>query len=57
MSTRTNLKINITPQFSLLSEDQKKTIYNGVLKTLENTGANVHHEEARELFKKHGCRY
>lgn len=47
--------MNITPRFSILSEDQKKTIYNGVLKTLEGTGADVHHEGARKLFKKHGC--
>lgn len=56
MSTRTNFTIQQSPQFSLLSEDQKEKIYNGMIRTLQYTGADVHHEEARELFKKHGCK-
>lgn len=54
--TRANLKVNTTPRFSVLSEDQKESIYNGVLRTLQYTGVNVHDEEAREVFKKHGCK-
>jgi trimethylamine--corrinoid protein Co-methyltransferase len=54
--TRTNYTVNCTPRFQLLSEDQKETIFNGMIKTLNDTGANVHHEEARALLKKHGCR-
>ncbi|MFW6413726.1 MAG: trimethylamine methyltransferase family protein [Verrucomicrobiota bacterium] len=56
MSTQTNLKVNITPQFSMLSEDQKEAIYHGVIRTLMTTGANVNHEYARELLKKNGCK-
>lgn len=53
--TRVNLTLNNTLRYSMLSEDQKETIFNGMLKTLHDTGANVHHEEARELLKRHGC--
>jgi trimethylamine--corrinoid protein Co-methyltransferase len=43
------------PQLSILSEDQKEILFNGVLETLQRTGADIHHEGARELLKKHGC--
>lgn len=56
MSVRSNMSINRSPRFSFLSEDQKETIFHGMLKVLQDTGANVHHEEAREIFKKHGCK-
>ncbi|MFO8011374.1 MAG: trimethylamine methyltransferase family protein [Dehalococcoidia bacterium] len=56
MNTRTNSVVNRTPRFSFLSEDQKETIFHGILKVLNDTGADVHHEQARELLKKHGCR-
>ena len=55
-STRTNFTAQQSPQFSILSEDQKERIYNGMLRTLQYTGANVHHEGARKLFKKNGCK-
>ncbi len=54
-SERTNYIVNRSPWFSFLSEDQKQTIYHAMLKVLQDTGANVHHEGAREIFKKHGC--
>ncbi len=54
--TRTNLRSNMTPRFSLLSEDQKESIYHGMLRTLQYTGVNVHDEEARELLTKHGAK-
>jgi trimethylamine--corrinoid protein Co-methyltransferase len=54
--TRTNLTIQQSPQFSILSEDQKQRIFNGMMRTLQYTGANVHHEGAKELFKKNGCK-
>ncbi len=56
MSTRTNLRVHRSPRFSFLSEDQKETIFHGMLKVLRDTGANVHHEAARDLLKKHGCK-
>ena len=54
-STRMNLTENRSPSFEMLSEDQKEAIYNGMIKTLNTTGANVHHEGARELLYSHGC--
>lgn len=56
MSTKTNYKIQQTPFFSVLSDDQKEKIINGMYRTLQYTGANVHHEGAREIFKKAGCK-
>ncbi|MCF8217764.1 MAG: trimethylamine methyltransferase family protein [Bacteroidales bacterium] len=56
MSTRTNYSIQETPHFQILSENQKERIYNGMVRTLQYTGANVHHEGARELFAKAGCK-
>jgi len=56
MIQRTNYTVQQSPHFEVLSEDQKERIYNGMLRTLQYTGANVHHEGARELFKKAGCK-
>ncbi len=55
-TTRANQSENKTPRFSLLSKDQKEEIYLGVVKTLADTGADVHNEEARDVLKKHGCK-
>ncbi|MFP4475256.1 MAG: trimethylamine methyltransferase family protein [Desulfatibacillaceae bacterium] len=54
-STRTNLSEYSSPRFELMSEDQKEDIYHGIIRTLRTTGAQVHHEKAREIFKKAGC--
>lgn len=56
MITRTNYTIQQSPHFEILSENQKERIYNGMMRTLQYTGANVHHEKARELFSKAGCK-
>ncbi|MFO8054521.1 MAG: trimethylamine methyltransferase family protein [Bacteroidales bacterium] len=55
MSTRTNNTVQQSPFFEILSDDQKERIYHGMLRTLQYTGANVHHEQARALFKEAGC--
>jgi trimethylamine--corrinoid protein Co-methyltransferase len=55
MSTRTNQTVNQTAQFSILSQDQKQRIFEGMIETLRNTGVHLHHEEARELLKEHGA--
>jgi trimethylamine--corrinoid protein Co-methyltransferase len=55
MSALTNQKVNQTARFSILSEDQKKRIFEGMIETLRNTGVHLHHEEARDLLKKHGA--
>ena len=56
MISRTNYTIQQSPHFEILSENQKERIYNGMMRTLQYTGAHVHHEGARELFKKAGCK-
>src|SRR6056297_3491674 len=56
INNRTNYTIQESPHFEILSEDQKERIFNGMMRTLQYTGANVHHEGARELFKKAGCK-
>ncbi len=53
--TRVNLSESRTPRFEVLSPDQKETIYRGMIRTLNYTGADVHHEGARELLYSHGC--
>lgn len=55
-STRTNYTVNTTPQFQILSEDQKQAIFNGMIETLWRTGVNLHHDGARDLLKEHGAR-
>ncbi|HBW35246.1 MAG TPA: trimethylamine methyltransferase, partial [Desulfosporosinus sp.] len=52
---RANYQVNTTPQFKVLSDDQCEIILNGALEVLERTGAEVHSEEALEVFKKGGC--
>ncbi len=56
MTFRTNYTVNKTTRFRLLSEDQKARIFRGVIKTLNDTGANVHHEEVRDILGKNGCK-
>lgn len=56
MSSRTNYTIQQSPQFQILSENQKERIFNGMMRTLQYTGANVHHEGARKLFEQAGCK-
>ena len=55
MSTQINQTVNQTAQFRILSEDQKKRIFEGMIETLRNTGVHLHHEEARKLLKKNGA--
>ncbi len=55
MGTRTNLREEQYVQFSFLSEGQKSLMYSEVLEVLQYTGANIHHEQAREMLRKKGC--
>jgi len=48
---RTNYQINSGVRFEMLSKDQLEALFNGVLHTLEYTGLDVHHEEARDILK------
>lgn len=52
---RANYQVNATPQLKMLSDDQCENILNGALEVLERTGAEIHSEEALEIFKKGGC--
>jgi len=42
-------------QFAYLSEKKKSLIYSEVLEILQHTGAEIHHQGARELLQKKGC--
>ena len=53
---RPDYTVHRTPSFKVLSEDQLHEIHLAVLEVLERTGIEVHHEEARELLAKAGCR-
>ncbi|MCP4690689.1 MAG: trimethylamine methyltransferase [Desulfobacterales bacterium] len=55
MSARINQTVNQTAIFSVLSEDQKRRIFEGMIETLRNTGVDLHHDEARDLLKKNGA--
>jgi len=52
---RMNQTVYRTPLFRVLSDDQIERIYYAALDVLEDTGCLVHHDEARELLKKHGA--
>ena len=52
---RANYQVNSTPQLKVLSDDQCERVLNGALEVLERTGAEIHSEEALEVFRKGGC--
>ncbi|MDO0824094.1 trimethylamine methyltransferase family protein [Desulfosporosinus nitroreducens] len=52
---RANYQVNATPQLKMLSDDQCENVLNGALEVLERTGAEIHSEEALEVFRKGGC--
>jgi len=52
---RANYQVNATPQLKMLSDDQCESVLNGALEVLERTGAEIHSEEALEIFRKGGC--
>src|SRR5512136_2584897 len=52
---RTNYRINSGVRFSMFSQDQLEEMYWGVLHTLEYTGLEVHHEQARDILKRAGA--
>jgi len=53
--SRARYTVNKTAKFRLLSEGQRTQIYSAALEILEKTGAKVHSEKARDIFKKGGC--
>lgn len=52
---RTNYRVNSGVRFRMLSKDQLRELYWGVLHVLEYTGLEVHHDEARDVLKKAGA--
>src|SRR6056297_460678 len=46
-----NQKINKSTKFRVLSEEQIEQIFFAALEVLEETGGNIYHDEAIELFK------
>ncbi|MCF8217763.1 MAG: trimethylamine methyltransferase family protein [Bacteroidales bacterium] len=46
-----NQKINKSTQFKVLSEDQIEQIFYSALRVLEQTGGQIFHDEALELFR------
>src|SRR5512136_419646 len=44
-----------SPQFTLLSETQKRDIHSAALEVLRRTGVRFHHKEALEMLKKAGA--
>ncbi|MFP4136115.1 MAG: trimethylamine methyltransferase family protein [Candidatus Acetothermia bacterium] len=53
---QTNKLVNKTPQFNILSEDDKEELFHASLEILQNTGMRVDHEEARSIFADAGAR-
>lgn len=52
---RTNYRVNSGVRFRMLSKDQLRELYWGVLHVLEYTGLEVHHDEARDVLNKAGA--
>jgi len=52
---RVNQKLNRTPYFEILSEDQVYAIHSATLEILDRTGMNVHNEEALKIFGEGGA--
>jgi trimethylamine:corrinoid methyltransferase-like protein len=50
-----NQRINMTPQFRVLSENQIEQIYFAALEVLDTAGSTIFHEEAVELFRNGGA--
>lgn len=52
---KSNRKAFTTPQFSLLSDEQKEDLHLATLEVLKRTGVRVFNEEALDLLRKAGC--
>ncbi len=50
-----NFKVCVTPQFEVLTQDQRQQIYFGALEILARTGAQIHDERTLELLQQNGC--
>jgi trimethylamine---corrinoid protein Co-methyltransferase len=52
---RARYKVNQSPVFQMLSEDQRSEIYQAALEILQRTGAKIYDEESRQILEKAGC--
>lgn len=52
---RSNQKVYETPQFEILSEDERQRIYSAALEVLEHTGIRIQGEEALSLLEEAGA--
>ncbi|MEA3459380.1 MAG: trimethylamine methyltransferase family protein [Chloroflexota bacterium] len=52
---RVNYRVNATPVFRVLSDDQVEEIYHGALEVLERTGTRIYQDEALRLLRKAGA--
>ena len=52
---RARYRVNQTPAFEMLSEDQRSEIYLAAVEILQRTGARVYDTESRQLLEKAGC--
>ncbi len=52
---RARYKVNKSPVFQMLSEDQCREIYTAAVEILERTGARVYDPESKEILQKAGC--
>lgn len=52
---RANYRINATPQFRVLSDDQIEEIFHSALDVLERVGTRVYGEEGLALLREAGC--
>jgi len=53
---RSNQKVYKTPQFEVLSENQRERIYSAALEVMEHTGIRIQSKEALSLLKEAGAR-
>jgi trimethylamine--corrinoid protein Co-methyltransferase len=53
---RVNETVNVTPQFEILSEDQKQEIFRAAQRILWHTGVMVHDPEALQVLRDAGAR-
>jgi len=52
---RANYRINVTPQFRVLSDDQIEEIFHAALDVLERVGTRMYGEEGLSLLREAGC--
>ena len=52
---KVNQKLNRTPYFEILSEDQVYALHSASLEILQRTGMNVHNKEALNIFREGGA--